>query len=86
MCGGFAYAACVVADSRSTCAGVSFSVVAGRIWSSCSVVRALAIGATTRGWASNQASATAATVLLAELGDAARRITSSTCEASMPTL
>jgi hypothetical protein len=54
---GFAYVTCVAADSRSTSTGVSFNLAADRICSSCSVVRALAIGATTCGWASNQASA-----------------------------
>jgi hypothetical protein len=38
---GFAHATCAAPDSRSTSAGVSLRVAAGRICSSCSVVRAL---------------------------------------------
>jgi 3-oxocholest-4-en-26-oate---CoA ligase len=51
----------VETDSRPVSSGVSSSVAAGRISASCSVVRALAIGAATCGRVSSHASATAAT-------------------------
>ena len=44
-----AQAGWLAAVSRSASAGVSSSLAVGRIWSSCSVVRALAMGATIRG-------------------------------------
>ena len=64
----------VVADRRSSSAGASSTVAAGRICSSCSTVRALAIGAVTRGWASSQASAIAGQGGVVRGGDLVERL------------